>query len=132
MVNSEIADADAPTKVNALNTVRGDASRRIWVRGKPIFLNLLETFPGRGNVAHGFVDEIHVQLFQSQLGAGQCIISRRYAEVRHLVRTDLKGLTYIRPRGIFGGDVEVGPVIGKSVRPIEPKMGQETLRVRFA
>ena len=46
----------------------------IQIRGKPIFLSLLETFPDEREVTESrCVDEIHVQLLQSQLEGSQSI-----------------------------------------------------------
>ena len=73
-------------------------------------MNLLETFPDRGKVALRLMDEIHVQLLQSQLEEGQYMTNRYYTKIRHLIQTGRNGLLYIPAHGIFGGEVEVGPI----------------------
>jgi len=45
----------------------------VRVRGESVLLSLLETFPYRQEVAPGHVDEVHIQLLQSQLGNGQIV-----------------------------------------------------------
>lgn len=85
--------------------------RRVQIRGESILLSLFETFPDRREVASGHVDEIHVQLLQSQLVDGQSIVSRPCAEIGHLAQTDGNRFVYLTSPGrIFGGNVELGPV----------------------
>lgn len=37
--------------------------------------------------------------------------NRYYTKIRHLIQTGRNGLLYIPARGIFGGEVEVGPIL---------------------
>ena len=36
--------------------------------------------------------------------------NRYYTKIRHLIQTGRNGLLYIPAHGIFGGEVEVGPI----------------------
>ena len=64
--NGEIANTNAPVMVGTLNK-RGDPTRRVHARGESILLGALEALPNRREVPAGQMDEIHVQLLQSQL-----------------------------------------------------------------
>lgn len=82
---------------------------RIRVRSKSILLSPFEILPDRDEVAPRDMDEVQVQLSQSQLEESRSMVSQRCTKIGHLVQTCCDGFVYI-PRIVFRGDVEIGPV----------------------
>jgi hypothetical protein len=91
-IDGEVADTDTPVKTRY---IAEGASEGIRVRGKSIPLSLLKILPDRGDIPPREVDEIHIQLPQSQLEERQLVVGQRSGEILYLVQTYCDGFTHI-------------------------------------
>lgn len=132
MVDGGIADTYAPVKIKGQTPCESRTRTKVRVRGEPIVSSSLETFPNRKKVASREVDEIHIQLLQSQLEDGQLIRQHgNFIDVGNLVQACRDGFAHITSP-IFGGNVEIGPYFERSVGPLKPGIAEATLQVHCA